>query len=178
MNVTAPSSSAPAQASCPEEAASFALLDALGVPYLQVQHDPADTMEQCAQISELLQARICKNLLLCNRQQTAFYLLALPEDKVFHTKDLSQQIGSSRLSFVPGERMHELIGCTPGSASVLGLMYDPEQRVRLLIGRALADDPFFACHPCKNDASLRIATKDLLEVVLPKLNHTPTFVTL
>ena len=114
---------------------SFALLDQLHIPYSRVEHEPAETMEACAAISDALGIRICKNLFLCNRQKTDFYLLTMPEDKPFHTKDLSAQIGSSRLSFAPPELMEELIHCTPGSASVLGLAYDTEHRVRLLMDR-------------------------------------------
>ena len=178
MNISPCRSGAPAAASCPAEADSFALLDDLGISYVWVAHDPADTMEDCAAISDVLGARICKNLLLCNRQQTAFYLLIMPEDKPFHTKDLSAQIGSSRLSFTPGERMESLIGCAPGSASVLGLMYDRDQQVRLLVDREVVQEPFFACHPCKNDASIRFTTEDLLHRILPHLRHEPTFVDL
>ena len=114
---------------------SFAFLDQLHIPYSRVEHEPAETMEACAAISDALGIRICKNLFLCNRQKTDFYLLTMPEDKPFHTKDLSAQIGSSRLSFAPPELMEELIHCTPGSASVLGLAYDTEHRVRLLMDR-------------------------------------------
>ena len=103
---------------------SFALLNQLHIPYSRVEHEPAETMEACAAISDALGIRICKNLFLCNRQKTDFYLLPMPEDKPFHTKDLSAQIGSSRLSFAPPELMEELIHCTPGSASVLGLASD------------------------------------------------------
>jgi len=151
--------------------AAFALLDALGVPYRRVEHAAAETMEVCAAISDALDARICKNLFLCNRQQTAFYLLAMPEDKPFYTKDLSKQIGSSRLSFAPPEKMEELLGCSPGSASVLGLANDTERRVHLILDRDVAVSERFACHPCDNTGSLTIATRDLLEKVLPHVGH-------
>ena len=150
---------------------AFALLDALGVPYRRVEHEAAETMEVCAAISDALGARICKNLFLCNRQQTAFYLLAMPEDKPFYTKDLSRQIGSSRLSFAPPEKMEELLGCSPGSASVLGLANDTERRVRLILDRDVAEAERFACHPCDNTGSLTVATRDLLERFLPHVGH-------
>ena len=150
---------------------AFALLDALGIPYRRVEHEAAETMEVCAAISDALGARICKNLFLCNRQQTAFYLLAMPEDKPFYTKDLSRQIGSSRLSFAPPEKMEELLGCSPGSASVLGLANDTERRVRLLLDRDVVVSERFACHPCDNTGSLTIATRDLLEKFLPHVGH-------
>ena len=151
--------------------AAFALLDELGIPYRRIEHAPAETMEVCAAVSDALGARICKNLVLCNRQQTAFYLLAMPEDKPFYTKDLSRQIGSSRLSFAPPEKMEELLGCSPGSASVLGLANDTGHRVRLVLDRDVAEAERFACHPCDNTGSLTIRTSDLLERFLPRVGH-------
>ena len=162
----------------PSEAAAFDLLEELQIPYDRVSHDHADTMEDCAAISDILGIRICKNLVLCNRQKTEFYLLTMPEDKPFHTKDLSHQIGSSRLSFAPPELMSELIGCTPGSASVLGLMNDTDHRVRLLMDRDVAEAEWFGCHPCLNTSSLRIRTRDLLDVFLPHTGHSVTLVEL
>ena len=150
---------------------AFALLDELAIPYRRVEHEAAETMEACAAISDRLGTRICKNLFLCNRQQTAFYLLAMPEDKPFYTKDLSRQIGSSRLSFAPPEKMEALLGCSPGSASVLGLANDTERRVRLILDRDVVEAERFACHPCDNTGSLTIATEDLLEKFLPRVGH-------
>ncbi|MBE6995795.1 MAG: prolyl-tRNA synthetase associated domain-containing protein [Ruminococcaceae bacterium] len=178
MNISEIFTSAPTGERCPAERAAFALLDTLGIPYERVEHDTADTMEACAAISDVLGTRICKNLVLCNRQKTDFYLLAMPEDKPFLTKNLSHQIGSSRLSFAPGEDMEALIGCTPGSASVLGLMNDPSHRVRLLMDRDVYEAEWFACHPCKNDGSLRIKTADLLQKFLPHTGHEVTVVEL
>jgi len=178
MTISEIYTTAPAQASCEAAAKAFALLDELGIPYQRVEHDTADTMEDCAAISDVLGIRICKNLVLCNRQKTDFYLLTMPEDKPFLTKNLSHQIGSSRLSFAPGELMEELIGCTPGSASVLGLMNDTEHRVRLLMDKETYEAEWFGCHPCKNDGSLRIKTSDLLHKFLPHTGHEVTVVEL
>ena len=170
---------ATAPADCtPVAAAAFAKLDELHIPYTRVEHDTADTMEDCAVISDVLGIRICKNLVLCNRQRTAFYLLTMPEDKPFVTKNLSKQIGSSRLSFAPAEDMEALLGCTPGSASVLGLMHDTEHRVKLLMEKEVYEAEWFGCHPCKNDGSLRIKTADLLQVFLPHTGHDVTVVEL
>ena len=163
---------------CAEERAAFALLEQLHIPYTRVAHDIANTMEDCAIISDVLGIRICKNLVLCNRQKTAFYLLTMPEDKPFVTKNLSHQIGSSRLSFAPAEDMERLIGCTPGSASVLGLMNDSEHQVKLLMDKEVYEAEWFGCHPCKNDGSLRIKTADLLNKFLPHTGHEVTVVEL
>ena len=116
-----------------KETRTYDLLDSLGIEYNRIDHAPAMTMEVCQEIDKTLQAVICKNLFLCNRQETAFYLLMIPDTKVFHTKDLSAQIGSARLSFAKAEYMQQLLDITPGSVSVLGLMNDTAHKVQLLI---------------------------------------------
>ena len=156
----------------------YDLLDGLGVSYGRVDHEPAMTMEVCAAIDEILEATICKNLLLCNRQGTAFYLLMLPGNKVFKTSVLSKQIGSSRLSFASSEAMEAFLDITPGSVSVLGLMNDKDNRVQLLMDKDILKGEYFGCHPCINTSSLRLKTSDLMEKIIPAMGHTPTFVDL
>jgi Ala-tRNA(Pro) deacylase len=157
---------------------TYALLDSLGIAFDRIDHEPAMTMEACAAVDAALGGAICKNLLLCNRQCTAFYLLMLPGDKVFKTKELSAQIGSSRLSFASGEYMQQFLNITPGSLSVLGLMNDTENRVQLLIDEELLNAEEFGCHPCINTSSLRIKTRDLLDKILPAVHHDYRSVTL
>ena len=162
----------------PQEAAAFALLEELGMEYDRVSSEPADTMEKCAAVSQVLGVPICKNLFLCNRQKTQFYLLAMGPDKPFHTKDLSRQIGSARLSFAPEESLWELLGCAPGSATVLGLMNDTEHRVRLLMEREVYEAEYFSCHPCVCTSSLKMKTSDILQKLLPHTGHEATVVEL
>ena len=154
-----------------KELRCYDLLDRLGVPYERVDHAPAMTMEVCQEIDRELNAVICKNLFLCNRQETAFYLLMIPDTKVFHTKDLSAQIHSARLSFAKPEYMEKFLDITPGSVSVLGLMNDKEHQVKLLIDEEVLDSEYFGCHPCINTSSLRMRTADLIEKVLPAMEH-------
>ena len=156
----------------------YDMLDSLGVEYERMDHAPADTMEICEQIDASLGALICKNLFLCNRQQTDFYLLMMPADKPFKTKDLSAQIGSSRLSFASAEYMEEMLDITPGSVSVMGLMNDTDGRVRLLIDADVLANEYVGAHPCINTSSLRIKTVDLKNVIIPALKHEMTVVRL
>ena len=162
----------------PQEAAAFDLLEELGMDYDRVSSEPADTMEKCAAVSEVLGVPICKNLFLCNRQKTDFYLLCMGPDKPFHTKDLSHQIGSARLSFAPEEALWELLHCTPGSATVLGLMNDAGNHVQLLIDEDVLKVEYVGCHPCINTSSLRLKTADLMEKIIPAMGHVPRLVTL
>ena len=161
-----------------KEVRVYDFLDSLGIDYYRVDHAPAMTMEVCAAIDEALEATICKNLLLCNRQGTAFYLLMLPGNKVFKTSVLSKQIGSSRLSFASAEAMEQYLDITPGSVSVMGLMNDKENHVQLLMDKDILQGEFIGCHPCINTSSLRFRTADLLEKIIPAMGHEPIFVEL
>lgn len=161
----------PEDARLEKETRCYDLLDSLGVSYSRLDHGPAMTMEICAEIDKSLNAIICKNLFLCNRQETNFYLLMIPGDKPFKTKYLSAQLGVSRLSFGKETFMEEFLDTTPGSASVLGLMNDKENRVQLVIDKAVLDSEYFGCHPCINTSSLRLRQSDLWERILPALHH-------
>lgn len=159
-----------------KEIRCYDLLDSLGVQYQRIDHEAAMTMEACVEIDKALDATICKNLLLCNRQCTAFYLLMLPGEKHFKTSTFSKQIGSSRLSFAAPEYMERFLDITPGSVSVLGLMNDGENHVELIIDEDILKGEYFGCHPCINTSSLRLKTADLMEKIIPAMHHTPRIV--
>ena len=161
-----------------KEIRCYDLLDRLGVEYQRIDHAAAMTMEDCAEIDKLLDAAICKNLLLCNRQCTDFYLLMLPGHKHFQTSVLSRAIGSSRLSFAKPEYMERYLDITPGSVSVLGLMNDHDHHVQLLMDAEILSSPYVGCHPCINTSSLRIKTGDLMEKILPAMGHCARIVTI
>ena len=162
----------------PKEIRVYDFLDKLGIDYDRVDHEAAMTMETCMAIDKVMDTKMCKNLLLCNRQNTDFYLLLLPGDKPFKTSVLSKQIGSSRLSFADGKYMEAFLDITPGSLSILGLMNDKENRVSLLIDQDVLTAPYIGCHPCVNTSSLRIKTADLTEKIIPAMEHAPRIVEL
>lgn len=149
----------------------YELLDRLGVDFVRTDHPdrPATTMEVCAEVDAVLGVRICKNLFLCNRQQTQFYLLIMPGDKPFKTKELSGQLGISRLSFAGEEYMERFLDVHPGSVSVMGLMNDHDRRVKLVVDEDVLREEYFGCHPCRNTSSIRFCTADLTGVILPAL---------
>ena len=158
----------------------YDLLDKLGIAYQRVDHEATMTMEVCEEVDRILgdDTTICKNLFLCNRQETNFYLLLMPGDKPFKTKDLSAQINSARLSFAKPEYMEKYLDITPGSVSVMGLMNDSEKKVQLLIDEDVMKEPYFGCHPCINTSSLKFATEDLTRKIIPALGHDPITVSL
>jgi Ala-tRNA(Pro) deacylase len=156
----------------------FDALARLSIPFERVEHDWANTMADCVAVGEALGVDVCKNLVLCNRQKTQYYLLTLPGDKPFHTKDLSAQLGCARLSFASAEDMESLLRTHPGSASILSLIFDTDQKVRLVMDRETWQQEYFSCHPCESTGTLKLRTKDVLEVFLPSVEHTPTVVDL
>lgn len=161
-----------------KEIRTYDLLDSLGIDYQRVDHPAAMTMEDCAAIDQVLQATTCKNLLLCNRQQTDFYLLLMQGDKVFKTKDLSAQLEVSRLSFASGEFMEEFLDITPGSLSVMGLMNDKDFRVKLVIDSPVLAEEYIGFHPCINTSTLRVKVADIMNTIIPAMGHAPTTVNL
>jgi Ala-tRNA(Pro) deacylase len=150
----------------------YDLLDSLGISYGRIDHKAVETMEECAEIDKVLApAEICKNLFLCNSQKTQFYLLMTPETKRFKTKEVSKQIGSARLSFASAEFMEKFLDITPGAVSVMGLMNDKENQVRLLVDEDVLRGEYVGCHPCVNTASLRIKSKDVFGKYLKAVHH-------
>lgn len=149
----------------------YDVLDALNIHYKRTDHAPVDTMEACREIDAVLNALVCKNLFLCNRQETKFYLLMMPGDKTFKTKELSSQIGSARLSFASAGKMWEYLHIKPGSVSVMGLMNDTENHVQLLIDEDVLKGEYLGCHPCVSTSSLKIKMSDIMNVFLPAVHH-------
>lgn len=149
----------------------YDLLDRLGIEYIRTDHEATDTMEACNEIDAVLDVLICKNLFLCNRQKTQFYLLMMPGDKPFKTKELSSQIGSARLSFASAEDMEKYLNIRPGAVSVMGLMNDQENQVQLLVDEDVLKGEYLGCHPCVNTASLKLKTADVFTTYLDAVHH-------
>jgi Uncharacterized conserved protein len=162
----------------PKEMETYALLDKLAIPYFRLDHDETASINVCHEVEARLGIAICKNLFLGNSQATSFYLLMMPGHKKFQTRDLSKQINSSRLSFADAQYMEKHLNIKPGSVSVLGLMNDKDQCVKLLIDKEVLRDEYIGCHPCVNTSSLKIYTADLLNKFLPYIGHVPTLVEL
>ena len=150
---------------------TYDFLDGLGIRYQRTDHEPANNMEACNAIDAVLGVIICKNLFLCNRQKTNYYLLMMPGDKKFKTKELSKQINSARLSFAEPEDMLKYLDIEPGAVSIMGLMNDGGHQVRLLIDEDVLKGEEIGCHPCVCTSSLKLKTRDVLEKFLPATGH-------
>lgn len=161
-----------------KEMATYDILDKLNIEYMGLDHGEAATMEDLLEVEKILDVRVGKNLLLCNSSKTKFYLLVMPGDKKFLTKDFSKQIGSSRLSFASSEYMVELLNITPGGLSVLGLMFDAAHKVQLAIDKDLLENEYFGCHPCVNTSTIKVKTEDVVNKFIKHTGHEPYIVEL
>jgi Ala-tRNA(Pro) deacylase len=157
---------------------TYDMLQKLDIPFTGIDHEEAKTMEGLQLVEKVLDVKVSKNLLLCNTQKTKFYMLIMPGDKKFLTKNLSQQINSARLSFADGVYMEQLLNITPGSLSIFGLMHDKDNNVQLVIDKDVLENEYFGCHPCINTSTLKIKTSDIINVFLPLTNHEPIMVEL
>ena len=161
-----------------KEIRTYDLLEQVGVEYWRIDHEAAYTMDACEEIDQALGSMICKNLFLCNRQKTDFYLLMIPGSKTFKTRELSHQIGTSRLSFATAEDMEKYLDITPGAVSIMGLMNDKDNAVELLVDEDVLADEYLGCHPCVNTSSLKLRTADVFGPVLAAMHHDMTVVKL
>lgn len=153
------------------EMAVYSLLHTLSISYERVDHAPLKTMDECAGMDLELHIHMCKNLFLRNSAADAFYLLMMPGEKKFRTKEVSRQIGSTRLSFADPEHMNRYLGIKPGAVSIMGLMNDTEKHVQLLVDEDVLKEEYIGCHPCVNTSSLRLKTSDVFEKFLPATGH-------
>ncbi len=154
----------------------MAFLDGLGVSYRLSEHAPTATMEACAEIDRKLEALTPKNIFLTTKNGKRFCLCLTRPEARFRTADISKQAGSSRLSFAPENRLFDLLKCHPGAASPLGLIFDTDRAVSLLIDSALRNAPRLAFHPCDNTLTLAMSHEDFFEKYLPAVGAAPMFV--
>ncbi len=153
-------------------------LDACGLHGTVYEHPAVWTMEDCLAIPGIdwTAVEMPKNLFLCNRQQTAFFLMLTPHDAPFRTAAASRALGVSRLSFAPDALLPSLLGLEAGAVSPLGLHHDSGRRVQLVVDDRLLPYARLAFHPCDNRATVVLDAADFFNVFLPYTGHLPVWV--
>ncbi len=141
-----------------------------------IRHEPAFTIEECMKIEEIINGKICKNLMLTTTTGSVYYLLMMSGEKKFVTKEVSKKLGTSRLSFASAEKMSELLNTAPGSLSITSLIFDKNKTVRLAVDRSVFEEEYVCCHPSDNTATLKIKTQDLTEKFLLSLGADPVII--
>jgi len=155
------------------------LLDENNIPYEFYEHERAHTIDDCLQMPFITEdVTICKNIMLCNRQKTQFYLMLLKPLTPFRTAVVSKALGVSRLSFAPQEALEERLHLTSGSVSPLGLMFDKNHEICLCYEVGIRDTQRIAFHPCDNAATVIFTQEVFWSQVIPALGLSPVAVEL
>lgn len=148
----------------------------LCIPFEAYYHAAAHTMEDCLALPYATpDVTFCKNILLCNRQKTEFFLYITLPDKPFRTADVSKLLGVSRLSFAPNETLPTLLQLESGSLSPLALWFDDDAKIKLVLDNDILSGKRIAFHPCDNTATVIFTQEVFRQQVLPALAHSPIY---
>ena len=154
----------------------YKTLDSLSVPFWRIDNDPAVTMEDCRAIDERLDVSTVKTLLLCNRQQTMYYLYVTAGDKPFVTKDFGHALGISRVSFAPQGQLVPMLGTVLGATTVFSTLLAPEGSFTLVMDKEVTRSPWYGCTDGTTTCYMKIRTADLMEKILPTTAFTPILI--
>ena len=163
---------APRQFQTPLQEKVYAALEELQIPFERVDTEEAITMEDCAAIDEKLNMSMVKTLFLCNRQQTDFYLFITTGNKPFRSKDFSNALGVSRVSFAPAERMDDMLGTKVGAATVFSSLFDRENRIRIVFDKDVLAERWYGCSDGTTTGYMKVDIDDIYQKFLPFTNHT------
>lgn len=160
------------------EQRTFETLKKLGIEFERVENDPVSSMEECIEISNKLGAEIRKTIFLTNSKKNVFFLVVMPAEKSFKTKNFCERIGCSRVSFASEQYMKDILGVLPGSASVMSLLNDVGSTVKVVFDKEIVNCEWFACNPGANTSHIKIKTKDLINLFIPFTKHKATVIDL
>lgn len=157
---------------------TYEALAKLNIPFERVDNDAVEAMEECVEISEKLGAEIRKTIILTNKKKNMFFLVVLPAEKHFDTKTFMAKVGAPHVSFASAETMQEKLGLIPGSATVMGILNDPNRAVTVVIDKEVAEADWFACNPGANTTHIKFKTNALTQTFLVKNFHRPVIAAL
>ncbi len=155
----------------------YAILNELGIAYERVETDEAITMEDCVLINDKLNMKMVKTLFLCNRQKTDFYLFITTADKPFNSKELSNKLNISRLSFAPAELLEEMLGTKIGSATIFSALLDEENKVKILLDKDVTTEEHYGCSDGTTTGYMKIKTECITRDFLEYASHKAIIVT-
>ena len=155
----------------------FQLLDKLQIAVTTVDHPPLFTVQESQALRGTIPGAHTKNLFMKDKKGR-YFLLTVAEDAEVDLKSVHKVIGASgRVSFGSSERLMELLGVSPGSVTVFGLINDADGAVTMVIDAALMENATINAHPLSNDATTSIARDDLVRFVR-ETGHEPLILNL
>ena len=156
----------------------YAKLDELGISCEKMAHPPVQTIEDCLENDKKLGAVTAKNFFLATKNMKNFYLCLTRPNARFKSSDISKQLGSARLHFGPEEYLERFLKLKPGAVSPMGLIFDTEKNVRLVVDSGLLQTEKIAFHPCINTETLAMNTQDFFGKFLPGVGKAVRWVTM
>lgn len=153
-------------------------LNELNIPFQKIDNEAITSMEECEDVENALGVEIRKSIFLCNRTKSEFYLLVMPSKKRFNTKMFSEKVVCSRTSFASTEHLKSVLGLTPGSITIMGLVNDRSHTVQLVIDSEIVNEEWFGCNAGLNTSHIKLKTRDLLDIFLKHTGHKPIVVKL
>lgn len=144
-------------------------LQKLGIEYKRFDHKAVFTTAESSTLPEMPGADT-KNLFLTEEGGKRFFLVTVPHDFRCDLQALARLIGVHRLTFGSPEDMQRLLGVTPGSVTILGLMNDKENEIEFIIEESIWNSEEIQCHPLTNTATL-VLLKSGLEVFFKATGH-------
>ncbi|MFO1075339.1 MAG: prolyl-tRNA synthetase associated domain-containing protein [Geminicoccaceae bacterium] len=142
----------------------LARLAELGVPVRTHHHPPVFTVEEAQAHTHHLPGGHCKNLFLKDKKDRLWLVTCLDEQRVDLNR-LSKLLGAARFSFGRAELLLEVLGVTPGAVTPLAIVNDGDGRVTAVLDEKLLAHAEINCHPLENDATVTLASADLLRFV-------------
>lgn len=145
------------------------------IEYTLKTHSVVETMDECTIIAKQMNCKYFKNLFLCNRQKTEYFLLLIAENKQFRTADVSKKIGKARLSFGDSDKLYEYLGVCGGAITPLGLIFDTENKVQVIIDSEVLTMDELLMHPLVNTATIKLRVMDMMKII-KQTGHEPVIV--
>lgn len=139
----------------------FDKLKELKIQYQEYKHPALFTCEDALEYWNPIEGLQVKNLFLRNKKGTHYFLAVVPDNKKVDLKKFSEFLGKGRLSFGSPERLKKHLNVTPGSVSILGLIYDHEKEVEVILDNEISECSKILFHPNDNKKTLSIKKKDL-----------------
>ena len=157
----------------------YEVFNGLDIPYEVAMHPPINSAADRERQGVVVDAVICKNLFLCNKDKSRYYLYTLPLDKRADLAALQKVLGETRLSFGDADALWDFLHITPGSVSLLNIIGakgsdpDPEPEpdgaqaaaepapLKYLVDCEMLSVTLIGLHPNDNAATIMFAADQL-----------------
>lgn len=149
----------------------WSFLDENNIAHKTLNHAPIFTVEDGAELKAKMVGANTKNLFLKDKSG-AYFLICAQSDTQIKINKLHSHLGCKRLSFGKAEDLQTLLGVMPGSVTLFSVINDTDNKVSLILDKALLGHDIVNFHPLRNDATTAITSADMVRFA-DIANHPP-----